>query len=286
MSLFNDTAQLFTRILELVYVTEQSSNNRRINRCMHCHDDVAELVFVCSGKGTYTCDGGSCEIYPGDFLLSNLGDMHEVHSLLETEIGDYCFGIANLQLPGQEIGYMTSAQEGFVRPARDRLTEMKTICRSIYDNVLSPDPFARASAHHLFMGMLLTALSTPADARAQGNTRERTLANRIQRYIAAHYTEPLTLETISEELNISPYYVSHVFKQEYGFSPIHFMIRCRIGEAQNLLISSDYSATQIGSMVGYETTNHFNSMFKKNTGVPPVQYRRNYFEQMRGRRCQ
>ncbi|MGN1014439.1 MAG: helix-turn-helix domain-containing protein [Butyricicoccus sp.] len=286
MSLHNDTAQLFTRVPELVYVTEQNSNNRRINRCMHRHDDVCELVFICSGKGTYTCEGGTCEIYPGDFLLANQGDMHEVHSLLETEIGDYCFGISNLQLSGREIGQLGSVEEGFVRPARDRLTEMKAICRSVYDRVTSTDTCVRASAHYLFMGMLMTALCTPADARTQRNTREVALANRIQKYIAAHFTEPLTLETISEELNISPYYVSHVFKQEYGFSPIHFMIRCRIGEAQNLLISSDYSATQIGSMVGYETTNHFNAMFKKNTGVPPVQYRRNYFEQMRGRRCQ
>ena len=41
------------------------------------------------------------------------------------------------------------------------------------------------------------------------------------------------------------YHLAHIFKDMTGMSPIHYMIRCRIGEAQNLLISTDYSATQI-----------------------------------------
>ena len=94
------------------------------------------------------------------------------------------------------------------------------------------------------------------------------------------------MQTIADDLHISVYYASHVFKQEFQVSPIQFMIQCRIGEAQNLLISSNYSAAEIASMVGYDGPNHFNAIFKKHVGMPPVQYRKHYLEQMRGTRKQ
>ena len=60
---------------------------------------------------------------------------------------------------------------------------------------------------------------------------------------------------------MSPYHLAHIFKEITGMSPIHYMIRCRVGEAQNLLISTDYSATQIAAIVGYTNVNHFNAIF-------------------------
>ena len=63
------------------------------------------------------------------------------------------------------------------------------------------------------------------------------------------------------------------------------MIRCRIGEAQNLLISTNYSATHIAAQVGYNSVNHFNAIFSKTVG-PPIQYRKQYLESVKGKRGQ
>ena len=112
------------------------------------------------------------------------------------------------------------------------------------------------------------------------------LANRIRQYIGTHFTEQLTLEDIGEALSMSPYHLAHIFKEITGMSPIHYMIRCRVGEAQNLLISTDYSATQIAAIVGYTNVNHFNAIFAKLVGLPPIRYRRKYLENMQGSRLQ
>lgn len=63
------------------------------------------------------------------------------------------------------------------------------------------------------------------------------------------------------------------------------MIRCRVGEAQNLLISTDYSATQIAAIVGYTNVNHFNAIFAKLVGLPPIRYRRKYLRICRAADC-
>ena len=62
-------------------------------------------------------------------------------------------------------------------------------------------------------------------------------------------------------------------------SPIHYMIRCRVGEAQNLLISTDYSTARLRPS-GYTNVNHFNAIFAKLVGLPPIRYRRKYLENM------
>ena len=133
---------------------------------------------------------------------------------------------------------------------------------------------------------MLLAASLPPDARAADQPHNLVLANRIRQYIGTHFTEQLTLEDIGEALSMSPYHLAHIFKDMTGMSPIHYMIRCRIGEAQNLLISTDYSATQIAAIVGYTNVNHFNAIFAKLVGLPPIRYRRSYLENMQGRRLQ
>lgn len=90
--------------------------------------------------------------------------------------------------------------------------------------------------------------------------------------------EPITLHSMGEALHISSYYLSHVFKQMSGYSPVQYLLRRRIGEAQTLLITTDLSITRIAEMVGYDTQSYFNLQFTKNVGhaaeqVPPELHR-------------
>lgn len=61
-----------------------------------------------------------------------------------------------------------------------------------------------------------------------------------------------------------------------GYSPVQYLLRRRIGEAQTLLITTDLSITRIAEMVGYDTQSYFNLQFTKNVGMPPNKFRQNY----------
>ena len=82
--------------------------------------------------------------------------------------------------------------------------------------------------------------------------------------------EPITLHSMGEALHISSYYLSHVFKQMSGYSPVQYLLRRRIGEAQTLLITTELSVTRIAEMVGYDSSSYFNLQFTKNVGMPPA----------------
>ena len=61
-----------------------------------------------------------------------------------------------------------------------------------------------------------------------------------------------------------------------GYSPVQYLLRRRIGEAQTLLITTDLPITRIAEMVGYDTQSYFNLQFTKNVGMPPNKFRQNY----------
>lgn len=271
---------------ELLYATRQTVASSTVTRAVHRHERFTEMLYVYQGAGKYIAGGYSYPIRTGDILLYNQGDLHEVTSSLHHEIGTFCFGISGLHLRGLPERHFTRAETGFVRPAVDEIDHIQSLCEMIYEHAERRTGYSDEIVSHLLPALVLLAASLPPDARAADQPHNLVLANRIRQYIGTHFTEQLTLEDIGEALSMSPYHLAHIFKDMTGMSPIHYMIRCRIGEAQNLLISTDYSATQIAAIVGYTNVNHFNAIFAKLVGLPPIRYRRSYLENMQGRRLQ
>ena len=108
----------------------------------------------------------------------------------------------------------------------------------------------------------------------------------VKDYINAHYTEDIHLSDIAHQFSFSTPYISHTFKSTTGYSPIQYLIRCRIGQAQTLLISSDLSVTEVAMCVGYDNSSHFQTLFKQVVGITPLQYRKKYLETLHGERDQ
>lgn len=263
----------------LLYAAQRRAGEPRFHRVLHAHNDVCELVFVYEGEGFYIVNGRRFPVCPGDFLLCNQGDLHELQSSSRREIGAVCLGMEGLALKGLPPGCLTPAKDGFVRPVGREYGQIRPLCQLLYDQFTLSTPQGGAVAQHLFLALLPLALGLPADGRNGARTESAILSDRIAQYIAARFAEPLTLAQVGEALKVSPYHAAHVFKESTGLPPIQYVIRRRMGEAQSLLISTDFSAAQIAVMVGCDSASHFSGMFKRVVGLPPVQFRRWYLEE-------
>jgi len=93
-------------------------------------------------------------------------------------------------------------------------------------------------------------------------------------YMQENYSEDISLDMIAHAVNISPAYLSSIFKKETGKNVIQYLEDIRITKAFSLLNDSDLSITDISRMVGYNTPHYFAQIFKKLTGVSPSQYRK------------
>lgn len=100
------------------------------------------------------------------------------------------------------------------------------------------------------------------------------LVHKIKRYMADHDPAELSLDSLAEELKLSPQYVSRVFKDAFGKNFKDYLTDCRIDAAKKLLRSGNQSISDIALEVGYKDPNYFCRIFKKVTGTTPKEFRK------------
>lgn len=94
----------------------------------------------------------------------------------------------------------------------------------------------------------------------------------VKEFIDSRYMEEISLQRLANEFFISPDYLSHVYKEHIGSSPINYLIMVRIGHAKKLLLTSDLSVQEIAKSVGYNNANYFSILFRKATGLSPTTF--------------
>lgn len=92
-------------------------------------------------------------------------------------------------------------------------------------------------------------------------------------YIQNNYSRDISLDEVSQKVNISPYYFSKIFKEDVGEGFVEYLTKIRMDKAKELLTTTEYSMKEICSMVGYADPNYFSRSFKKNVGVTPTEYK-------------
>ena len=121
-------------------------------------------------------------------------------------------------------------------------------------------------------------LSRSRTVSIQTRTTASATADRIRRYLNAHYREPITLASVAKTLHINEYYLAHVFKDEFGVPPMQYVMKRRIGEAQGLLMDTSVPIGDIADHLGFSSVCHLNTMFNKYVGIPPGKYRQSMRE--------
>lgn len=96
-------------------------------------------------------------------------------------------------------------------------------------------------------------------------------------YIRAHVQEPLTVESIANELSVNSSYLSKLFKKEMGKSISEYIRDSKIEIAENILRHLDDTSLQIANYLGFSSQSHFIQVFRKQTGMTPEEYRRQYY---------
>lgn len=93
-------------------------------------------------------------------------------------------------------------------------------------------------------------------------------------FIRINLDGDLSLDTISDAINASPYELSKQFKKQTGESITEYINKQRINEAVYILENQNISITDTAYMVGFNDVNYFTKVFKKIKGLTPSQYRK------------
>lgn len=119
---------------------------------------------------------------------------------------------------------------------------------------------------------ILNGFLVPAATNKNSFLYNNIIADSIS-YINEHFHETISLESLSEKANLSPFHFTRVFAKETGFTPHHYIISTRISAAKFMLRSSETSIKDIAFNTGFNSESNFCSTFKKWEKITPSQYR-------------
>ena len=118
-----------------------------------------------------------------------------------------------------------------------------------------------------------------ASACAQAKTRDavapRSLAvvASMCRYLVKHFHEPVRVADVARAVGVSDQYAMTVFHTTTGFAVTEYLTRCRVAEAQRLLVASEATVTDVAFASGFGSVSQFYDRFTARCGLTPRQYR-------------
>lgn len=237
----------------------------------HTHNHT-ELFFIVGGKGQFLIQDQVFPVDINNLVIINPNVLHTEASLNAQPMEYIVLGVSGIELTASEdsngqfciLDHFESAEissclRNILREMELKNTGYEDICQA-YMEIL------------IIRLMRNTSVIVQSEPQVFSSNRQ---CAAIKRYIELHFKEPLTLEQLSEEAHMNKYYLSHVFKREYGISPINYMISRRIDESKYLLAETDLSMSQIAQLLGFSSLSYFSQVFRKTNGISPMEYRQN-----------
>ncbi|WP_308638464.1 AraC family transcriptional regulator [Paenibacillus silvisoli] len=139
-----------------------------------------------------------------------------------------------------------------------------------------------AAAHFRAVGYLHLLFAEFAAASQPGSdagTQQRgpdseALAGEVIRYLSTQYAEPISIELMADALGYNRAYLSRVFKQQTGMTPVTFLLKLRIDKARLLLRERlELTIEQIAASVGFQDPLYFSKQFRRFYEQSPSAYR-------------
>lgn len=96
----------------------------------------------------------------------------------------------------------------------------------------------------------------------------------VKDYIDKNYDQKITLDLLAEQFFINKFYLSRIFKEQYGISVTNYLLQVRITHAKQLLRFSQMSVSEIAQECGMNDANYFSRIFRKIEGTSPGNFRK------------
>ena len=121
---------------------------------------------------------------------------------------------------------------------------------------------------------LLNFVFLDAQITSSKNGKNYEVIVKAKQYIENHFTNPIKLTDLADNVYLSEIYFHNIFTESVGISPHQYLIDCRIENAKKLLWNSDIPICEVAEKSGFGCQQYLNKVFKKETGMTPVSYRK------------
>ena len=185
-----------------------------------------------------------------------------------------------LQLDGRTLAHMADDEIDLTNAFAPRLMfsnpDIMHLAQLFAEECARHEPKSRLYGDTLSVALLL-ALSRLDPLKDRSN-RAGQLApwqiRRVTEYLAAHLSDDIQLQTVSDLVKLSRSYFSRAFKISTGHAPHQWLLQARIAKAKELLVEGDLPLAQIAVDIGFADQAHFTRTFGRVVGQTPRTWQR------------
>jgi AraC-like DNA-binding protein len=227
------------------------------------------LIFVSEGGMTYWVNDNTISLEKGDVLFIPAGSVRGGERIPGRGHHRFAtlFGFAGDQ---SDEGRSLVENTGWFKTRVHQEDYFKQRFSLLNHYSLMKGPYQDLLCHSILLEMLI--IINQDHNRKQVPNKKLKLVGEIKKYIQLHYTNTITLSEIARAIERSPSYVTNLFKEVTGQSPIEYLHYVRVSKSKDLLISTSKSIREIAELTGFCDQAYYNRIFKKITGVSPTRF--------------
>ncbi len=247
----------------------------------HFHIDV-ELVRCDFGTAICNVGGERIEIKPGEVVLVNSRVLHY------NKFGSEFSGITYMQIdidkyaqqlvsPSERYFYQFMSKRNI---GNYKLFSRDSSVRRIFDEIeaeingkdISFQSFIKANIYYLIAVMSREGLRL--DYSTVDNISRLAKIMPAVHYAEEHYKGKIALAELCREINMDKYYFCKLFSKTVGATYTDFVGYLRLANAENMLLSTDKTVSEIAYECGFGSLQYFNRTFKARNSCTPSQFRK------------
>lgn len=232
----------------------------------HFHDAI-EIIFTTAGSGTAICNGIKHHHTPGSVFFAASNEVHYFTDRTED--------IAGLVVDIEpHILYGSGAQLKDAAPI-SRIWENPNMDHKLWDlvNFINKNQFSLSQETLTALTSALLMMLLECVELEKAKTTNSTIT-RIVNYCQEHCTEPISLETLAQELDLSISHISRIFTKKLKISFSDYINGLRLNKAVELMNNSTITITKAAAYSGFPTIRTFNRVFVEQYGVTPSEFRK------------
>ncbi|MBQ4518819.1 MAG: helix-turn-helix domain-containing protein [Clostridia bacterium] len=248
----------------------------------HTHD-FYEVNYLYEGDCVNIVDGEKLYMTSGDFVIMHPGTFHTIYAESQSVVVNILVRASffdEVLSSAEENG--TSLLAGFMSTAKDKAYYKYMMCkaecvREEVEALMEEEWAGRFNRDmiqvSLFLSLICKLLRGEIKAAISGkqNVNSNVLMD-ILEYISEHYAVT-TLNHISERFGYSTAHICRMFVKETGKSFSRIVTEIRMNKALTYLADTDLKMYEIARLLGYESHEYFQRVFKKHFGVTPFKCR-------------
>ncbi|MFY0255547.1 AraC family transcriptional regulator [Chitinophaga sp. 30R24] len=237
-----------------------------------------KMMSLSGSKEFYFLPGESVILPEGVSMKVDFPEADERHPVqcatlaLDWDIVNKHLAFLNEQYPNKETSFewkLNFAQYHFSNNQELASSINKLISISM-ESDLAKDALADLSLKFLLLRIIRTQnLATINDTAIHSHR----FTPAVQ-YIKEHLTQKISIDVLARESCMSKSVFFQAFKEQFGISPLEYVLRERIQQAKQIMADDTLSITDVCYQSGFNNLNYFIKLFKRLEGVTPKEYRK------------